>query len=339
MGDLANRIGKNLKHLRRWANREQVDCFRIYDYDIPEVPLRVDLYRGHLLQGGEERLCALAYANALRESDDLDAWKSDIALSTGADSVLLKERGRRAGGTPLLAGTDLRGGEPEDALDLIVEEGGLKFGVRLSGPHDTGLFLDHRKTRAWVRERAARVRVLNLFCYTGSFSIYAVDGKAEQVTSVDLSHTALDWLEKNIGLNGQPKLRHKLVQADVLPWLQAQTSPYDLIVCDPPTFSNSKRMEREFEVQRDHVALISACRGLLSESGQLLFSVNDRGFKLDKVLSEDLIEVSEDTRSEDCQRRLAHRCWSAGPPGSTQDNRAARMGSRAAEQRPSPPRK
>ena len=318
MGDLANRIVKNARHLSRWARREAVSCFRVYDHDIPEHPLRLDLYRSW----PEERLYAVAYLAGGNQTDDSARadWKDlverEIAQALSPDAILLKDRGRRPGGAPLAEGPPLRGAAggvsvagPMGMPPIVVDESGLKFEVHLDGTQDTGLFLDHRQARRWLRRYAAEGdAVLNLFCYTGSFSVYAGDSGA-RVTSVDLSRTYLDWLLRNLALNGQSPERHRLIQGDVMAWIESQDLTFDVIVCDPPTFSNSKRMDRDFEAQRDHLTLLGECQKRLRHPGCLLFSVNDRGFRLAPELAEVMVEISSETLSEDCRRRGAHRAW------------------------------
>ncbi len=200
------------------------------------------------------------------------------------------------------------------AQDLVVGEGGHRFIVNLTDYLDTGLFLDHRQTRALVQRRAAGARFLNLFCYTGSFTVYAAAGGAAASTSVDLSNTYLEWARRNFTLNGLDPIRHRLVQADVRRFLEDAARAgerYDLIVLDPPSFSNSRRMDGVLDVQRDHVDLIRACASLLSDRGELLFSTNLRSFRLDAgSLSGLRIEdLTGRTVPPDFRNRKIHRCF------------------------------
>ena len=171
---------------------------------------------------------------------------------------------------------------------VVVEEGGLKFLVNFTDYLDTGLFLDHRATRARIRAASKGKRFLNLFCYTGVATVYAAAGGAASTTSIDMSRTYLDWAKRNLSINGIPG-EHRFVQEDCLAWLAAEDKErYDLIFLDPPTFSNSKRMDHEFDVQRDHVDLIRATLKRLAPGGLLLFSTNFRKFKLDGAALADL---------------------------------------------------
>jgi 23S rRNA (guanine2445-N2)-methyltransferase / 23S rRNA (guanine2069-N7)-methyltransferase len=194
-----------------------------------------------------------------------------------------------------------------------VEEGGLRFLVNFTDYLDTGLFLDHRQTRARIRELARGKRYLNLFCYTGAATVYAAAGDAASTTSVDMSRTYIDWARRNLSINGFQGSEHALVQGDCLAWLaDERAGRFDLIFLDPPTFSNSKRMEREFDVQRDHVQLIRDALKLLAPDGLLLFSNNFRKFRLDgEALADlDVRDVSRSTIPKDFERDpKAHRCY------------------------------
>ncbi len=203
----------------------------------------------------------------------------------------------------------------EAAPDFVVHEHGLAFEVNLGRYLDTGLFLDHRETRRRVREVAAGRRLLNLFAYTGSFTVHAAAGGASATVSVDLSRTYQAWTARNLALNGfGGDARHRLVAADVLVWLgeaAAARERFDLIVLDPPSFSNSKRMQSTFDVQRDHGALVRRTAGLLAPGGTLYFSTNRQGFRLDAALEQELAmtEITHLTVPEDFRRQRPHRCW------------------------------
>ncbi|HET8942201.1 MAG TPA: class I SAM-dependent methyltransferase, partial [Rudaea sp.] len=213
-----------------------------------------------------------------------------------------------------------KGGEKYGRMDergefLEVAEGGLKFLVNLRDYLDTGLFLDHRPLRAHVRELCRDKRFLNLFCYTGSASVYAADGGAEETVSVDLSQTYLQWAQRNLALNGHGEPRHRLVWADALSYLQAHSAMYDVIFVDPPTFSNSKRAE-DFDVQRDHVRLLMLCAQRLLPGGTILFSNNFRRFKLDAELLSafDVRDISASTIPFDFARNpRIHQAWELRP--------------------------
>jgi len=301
----ANRIAKNVKHLRKWAKSAGVECFRIYDRDIPELPFALDLYadRAHLQEYSKPVMDARAQRRWLTAMHEAAAG----ALKLPLKSVALKER---------------HGQRPDEqyrklaasAQDFVVQEGGHRFIINLTDHLDTGLFLDHRVTRALVGTLAPGRRVLNLFCYTGSFSVYAAGNRATSTTSVDLSKTYLDWARRNFELNRIDFGRNRLVQADVVRFLEEERESrdrYELIVLDPPSFSNSKRMQGVLDVQRDHVALVRGCLALLSPGGDLLFSTNLRSFKLDADALADvpMTEISAQTVPPDFRNRRIHRCW------------------------------
>ena len=305
----ANRISKNHKHLKKWAKSAGVECFRVYDRDIPELPFALDLYsdRAHLQEYSKPVMNVLAQRHWLTAMHEAAAQ----ALHFAPERVTLKQR---------------HGQRPDDqyrklaasAQDFVVREGGYRFIINLTDHLDTGLFLDHRQTRALVGTLADGRRVLNLFCYTGSFSVYAAKGNAASTTSVDLSKTYLEWAGRNFELNGIDFGRNRLVQADVVRFLEEERTSkyrYDLIVLDPPSFSNSKRMQGILDVQRDHVALVRGCLSVLAPGGELLFSTNLRSFRLDTDALADLgmTEISEQTVPPDFRNRRIHRCWRITP--------------------------
>jgi 23S rRNA (cytosine1962-C5)-methyltransferase len=306
----ANRAGKNFRHLRKWARKNGIECFRVYDRDIPELPLVLDIYgdRAHLQE----------YSRVADDGPAGREWRKAMhaaaAQATGIPLrlVALKER---HGQTPdaQYRKVDAR------AEEFTVSEGGCRFVVNLTDYLDTGLFLDHRQTRALAGQMAAGRRFLNLFCYTGSFSVYAAAGGAKETVSVDLSKTYLDWARRNYELNGMDPARHRLVQADARRFLEDEARArqrYDLIVLDPPSFSNSKRMQGVLDVQRDHADLILACMALLSPQGELLFSTNLRSFRLDTeaLAGLALSDISAQTVPPDFRNRKIHRCWRIGMP-------------------------
>ncbi|HKQ24936.1 MAG TPA: class I SAM-dependent methyltransferase [Burkholderiales bacterium] len=301
---LLNRVAKNFKHLKRWARREGIECFRVYDRDIPELPFALDVY-GQSAQL-QEYSAPIADVRAQRE------WRSAMhgaaaqALEMSMRQVVLKQR---HGQSPEAQYRKLGPRE-----DFIVSEGGHRFIVNLTEYLDTGLFLDHRETRARVQGLAKGGHVLNLFCYTGSFSVYAAAGGAKTTTSVDLSNSYLDWARRNFELNGMDAGRHRLIRADARRFVRDEAAAgqrYDLIVLDPPSFSNSKRMEGVLAVQRDHVALIHECIELLAREGELLFATNLRSFRLDAAALTGLkiAEISSQTVPPDFRNRKIHKCW------------------------------
>ena len=309
----ANRLGKNIKHLRSWAEREGVSCYRLYDADMPEYAFAIDSYR--TLEPDETWLYVQEYAAPAQIEPEAVRRRRGEALAvlteaTGVAGERIRLRTRRR----------TRRGEQYEKLDnqahsRIVSEGGFKFYVNFEDYLDTGLFLDHRLTRARLREAARGKRFLNLFAYTGTATVYAAAGDAVSSTTVDLSRTYLEWAERNLRLNGVSAASHTLVQADCREWLEdAARAPerYELIFLDPPTFSNSKRMESVLDVGRDHPALIEACARLLSPDGLVVFSTNAQRFRLDESLREhyDIRDVSAATLPRDFERnRRIHRCY------------------------------
>ncbi len=294
----ANRLRKNARHLGKWARRTGVTCYRVYDADLPEYAVAIDLYAGAGPDEGRLAAHVAEYAPpasvdpalARRRLREAVAVTADVLGIAPAD-VHLKVRRRQKGSAQYT-----RQGRERDVM--TVAEGGLLFEVNLSDYLDTGLFLDHRLTRGMVRDAADGARFLNLFAYTGTASVYAAAGGARATTTVDLSATYLDWAERNMLMNGITGGHHTRVRADALEWLataaRGGVRPFDLVFCDPPTFSNSKRMEGTFDVQRDHPALIAAIEPLLAPDGTLLFSNNRRRFDLDTASLEALGLASED---------------------------------------------
>ncbi|MBS0591290.1 MAG: bifunctional 23S rRNA (guanine(2069)-N(7))-methyltransferase RlmK/23S rRNA (guanine(2445)-N(2))-methyltransferase RlmL [Proteobacteria bacterium] len=279
-----NRIEKNHRHLRKIAAREGVECWRVYDADLPEYAAAIDLYREHPRDGGAplDWLHVQEYAAPASVDENLARTRlrelvraAGEALNVPRERVALKQRRRGKGGEKY-GNLDHRGEFIE------VGEGGLRFLVNLWDYLDTGLFLDHRPLRARVRERARGKRFLNLFCYTGSVSVYAAAGGAMETTSVDLSQTYLEWATRNLAVNGFGNTRHKLVRADAAAYLAQHSAMYDVIFVDPPTFSNSKSAA-DFDVQRDHARLLQLCGERLLPGGTILFSNNFRRFKLDEA--------------------------------------------------------
>jgi len=300
----ANRIGKNFRHWHKWARRRGVSCFRVYDRDIPEFPFALDWYEGrvHLQEfsvPGREEVGA-EYGEEIRVV-------VAAALGIAQEEVILKSRQRQRG----LAQYEKLGSHEEE---MVVHEGGLRFLVNLTDYLDTGLFLDHRQTRQMVRERSQGRRFLNLFAYTGSFTVYAAAGGARETVTVDLSNTYQEWTLRNLELNGFEMRRHRLERADVFRYLDGarwRRERFDLIVLDPPSFSNSKRMHGVLDVQRDHPRLIEGCLELLNPNGELVFSNNLRRFRLDDVVAQRALveEITRDTVPEDFRRHRPHQCW------------------------------
>ena len=301
----AARLTKRARHLRKWPTKKDIHCYRLYERDIPEIPLVVDRIEDHLHVVEFER----PHDRDLGQHADwleLMAKTAGEALEVDRRKVFLKRRNRQRGLTQ-------HERVDEQNYEIEVREGGLRFWCNLSDYTDTGLFLDHRITRSMVRDASKDARVLNLFGYTGSFSVYAADGAASEVTTVDLSRTYLNWAIRNFELNGFRGSQYRFIQSDAKSFWESLSSEqkYDIIVVDPPTFSNSKRTESDWEIQRDHVPMLNRLLAHLSENGTLYFSTNFRRFKLDEteLNSNQIREISRQTVPEDYRNRRIHRCW------------------------------
>jgi 23S rRNA (guanine2445-N2)-methyltransferase / 23S rRNA (guanine2069-N7)-methyltransferase len=307
----ANRLRKNLKAARDWARKEGVDCYRIYDADMPEYSFAIDWYS----DGGEQRWIVVQeyapprtvdVAAARMRRREVFATLPEV-LGVPNDAIFFRERKPQKG-------TSQYEKVAEEREYHVVRENGHKFYVNFQDYLDTGLFLDHRITRRMVGELARGKRFLNLFAYTGTATVYAVGGGATSSTTVDMSRTYTEWAKRNLALNGLADPRHEFVQADVLTWLQNQPSAhrYDLMFIDPPTHSRSKRLEEDFDVQRDHRKLLSLAAKLLSPGGMIVFSNNYTRFKLDPEIA-DIFQVeewSERTIPWDFRRNpRIHRCY------------------------------
>lgn len=315
-----NRLRKNLARWQRWARRRGVSCYRVYNRDIPQFPFAIDWY-ATVAPRAETHLHVQEIDTGWRmEPADYAAWLTAVCDATCAACELpaaqlhLKRRERQRGSSQYEKDPDA------GAEAFVVEEGGNRFEINLDTYLDTGLFLDHRPLRAYLAETVARrstagagTRFLNLFAYTGSFSVYAARAGATASTTVDLSNTYQAWTARNFALNGIDGSRHRLVRADVLAWLKEAAERYDLIVLDPPSFSNSKKMQGVLDVQRDHVGLVTRCHDVLAEGGELFFSTNLRSFELDPALQKRLAmrEITHHSVPEDFQRtgRPPHRAW------------------------------
>lgn len=300
-----NRLTKVFRHLRKTAQRQHITCYRVYDGDIPEFPFSIEVYEQYVYMAEYQRWHGM-------EEEEYEAWLESCiltvadVLAVAPEDIFLKQRQRKQG----------RQGQYEkvsfEKEEIIAQEGGLKFKVNLSDYVDTGLFLDHRITRGLVREEAADKRVLNLFCYTGSFSVYAAAGGARSVTSVDLSRTYLTWAEENMRLNGLPAEQHPFVHADVLQYLDTLApQSFDLVVLDPPTFSNSKRMKDFLDIQRDHVDLLNKTLAALKKGGVIYFSNNYRKFELeeDRINATTIKDITVQTLPFDFQQHMVRKCY------------------------------
>ncbi|MET0637791.1 MAG: class I SAM-dependent methyltransferase [Chitinophagaceae bacterium] len=301
-----NRLVKLFRHTGKQAKKQGVTCYRLYDHDLPEFPFCIEFYGDRLYVAEYKRR-----HNLLEEEHEIWIEKSlevmmEI-LSVSRENIFLKLRQRKAG----------RLGQYQklEAIqhEFTVQENGLNFIVNLSDYLDTGLFLDHRITRQLVRDQSAGKKLLNLFAYTGSFSVYAAAGGASHVTTVDLSKTYLAWAERNMKANDfYDTSTQSFVHADVKQYLK-EVSPgtYDLIVMDPPTFSNSKRMESFLDIQADHVELINDCLAILKPDGVLYFSTNLRDFTMDEqaINASSVKDITRATTPFDFEGKLFRWCY------------------------------
>jgi 23S rRNA (cytosine1962-C5)-methyltransferase len=309
IGDFRRRLAKRFKHLSKWARRQGIEAFRIYDRDIPEIPLVIDWYAGWLHAAEYERP---------HERTDIehDVWldkmieAAAIELGVPPMQTFLKVRRRQ------------RDGGQYEKVDqrqavLAVKEGDLSFEVNLSDYLDTGLFLDHRQTRAMVRGEAEGKRMLNLFCYTGSFSVYAAAGGAKETVSVDLSNTYLEWTRTNLAKNGfKDAGRHRIVRDEARAFLEHRAlrgePPFDLVVVDPPTYSRSAKSETPWDIERDHAELLELVAKNLVTGGVVYFSTNFRRFHLAEERLSALYtfrEITNRTIPEDFRNERIHRAW------------------------------
>ena len=305
--EFENRLHKVDRHISKWARRQGVTCYRIYDNDLTNFPLVIDRY--------EQAVHVAEY----QRQHSLDEFQHQAWLETCLDTiakilevprflVFFKERKRQ------------KGQQQYEKVDTekqqrLVQENGLNFLVNLSDYLDTGLFLDHRDTRQMVREQAEGQHFLNLFAYTGSFTVYAAAGGALTTTTVDLSNTYLDWAKANLSVNNfadQIGKKHYLIKADVKQYLDTlRSGQFDLVVMDPPTFSNSKMMREELDTQRDHVDLLNQVIFATRPGGTIYFSTNYRSFKLDEanIKGVEIEDISQRTIPQDFRNKKIHRCF------------------------------
>jgi 23S rRNA (guanine2069-N7)-methyltransferase / 23S rRNA (guanine2445-N2)-methyltransferase len=305
--DFANRLKKNIKNLKGWIKAEQVECYRLYDADIPEFNVAVDVYGDHLVIQEYAAPKNIEVEKTAKRLQEVIYWAPKV-LNVATDKVVLKTRSKQKG-------KDQYQRLEKSHQALVVHEYGAKLKVNLWDYLDTGLFLDHRKTRQMVAKKAKNKSLLNLFAYTGSVSLQAALHGASSVTTVDMSKTYLEWAQDNFELNNLRGHKYQFVQANCLEWLKKTNSQYDVVFIDPPTFSNSKRMEDSFDVQRDHVALITDALNALALGGELIFTNNKRNFKMDFAAMAELglqvTELTNITRDKDFARnKHIHNSWS-----------------------------
>ena len=304
--DFSNRLKKNIAKIGKWARKEQLDCYRIYDADLPEYNVAIDQYLDHLVI--QEYAAPKDIPEEKAKKRLTDIIRASIQV-TGiqANNVVLKVREKQKGRQQYqkLA---------QKSETLTVVEYGVKLSVNLHDYLDTGLFLDHKLTRRQIGQMAQGKDFLNLFAYTGSATVHAACGGAKSTTTVDMSNTYLDWAKQNMQLNGQVGRQHRYEQADCLQWLEHCDKQFDLIFIDPPTFSNSKRMEQSFDVQRDHIQLMKNLKRLLKARGKIVFSNNKRHFKMDVEGLGELSLVAENISHKTLPMDFArnkhiHNCW------------------------------
>ncbi|MCO4754081.1 MAG: class I SAM-dependent methyltransferase [Bacteriovoracaceae bacterium] len=302
---IQNRLLKNFKKLKKWINQNNIEAYRLYDKDIPQYPYIIDIYKdsaivwekGKKLEPTEENQSKVEQ----HRSDIIQAIQQSMGIERS--NIYLKVRQVQKGKNQYETITS------QDQT-MVVTENGCKYKVNLTDYLDSGLFLDHRPMRETFREISRNKSVLNLFCYTGSFSIASALGKG-QVTSVDMSKTYLNWAKDNFRLNNLTIGSHRFFHSDTFEFLKSDDETYDLIFCDPPSFSNSKRMEGSFDVQRDHTGLVRLCMARLNKGGELYFSNNFRKFKIDEELLREfeIKDISLKTIPRDFTDLKIHHCF------------------------------
>jgi 23S rRNA (guanine2445-N2)-methyltransferase / 23S rRNA (guanine2069-N7)-methyltransferase len=304
--DYANRLRKNVKKLEKWAKQQGIECYRLYDADLPDYNVAVDRYGSKVVvQEYAPPKTVDAQKARQRLFDVINATMSVLDISSS--QLILKTRERQKG-------TSQYEKLAQKGEFLLVEEFDAKLWVNLTDYLDTGLFLDHRIARKMLGEMSKGKDFLNLFAYTGTASVHAGLGGARSTTTVDMSRTYLEWAEKNLRANGLTGRQHRLIQADCLSYLGMCDEQFDVIFIDPPTFSNSKRMADSFDVQRDHLALMKDLKRILRRNGTIMFSNNKRGFQMDldglSKLGLTAKEITSQTLSQDFARnRQIHNCW------------------------------
>jgi 23S rRNA (guanine2445-N2)-methyltransferase / 23S rRNA (guanine2069-N7)-methyltransferase len=303
----ANRLKKNVRHLAKWARKNQLDCFRVYDADLPDYAVAIDVYGDYV---HVQEYAPPADIDPLKASERLDEVIQIIPAVLGVkeDKVALKLRQKQRGSNQYESQAALR-------QRFEVRENDLRFWINLTDYLDTGLFLDHRITRQMLAENSRNKAFLNLFAYTGSATVYAAAGAAKTTTTVDMSNTYLGWARDNMQLNNFVGEQHQFIRADVLAWLNepaTQDLRFDLIFVDPPTFSNSNKMEGVFDIQRDYSDMLHKVAGLLNPGGEIFFSTNRRDFKLDVSTLQglEIKDISKATLPPDFERNSKiHYCW------------------------------
>ncbi len=304
--DFANRLKKNMAKLDKWAKKEGIECYRLYDADLPDYNAAIDRYKDFLVI--QEYAAPKTISETVAKRRLMDLMRATIEV-TGVDSnkVILKVRERQKGKSQYQKLSTAN-------HNMTVKEYNVNLEVNLYDYLDTGLFLDHRITRRRLGQMAKGQRFLNLFAYTGSATVHAAVGGAVSTTTVDMSNTYLRWAQENMALNGQSGREHQYIQADCLQWLEEAEGEFDLIFIDPPTFSNSKRMKEAFDVQSDHIFLLKNLKRMLSPFGKIVFSNNKRHFEMDmaglNALGLQAKNISDQTLPMDFARnKQIHNCW------------------------------
>jgi len=302
---LLNRVRKNIKKVSAELKNESITCYRLYDRDIPEIPVAIDFYEGKLH-------VSLYDSTHTKDTADTEKWLRQIAsplseyLAIKNSDVFFKRRVRGKGGSQY-------GRMNRSNQTFEVSEGGSRFIVNLSDYLDTGLFLDHRNTRKMVGYEADGRHFLNLFAYTGAFSVYAARGGAISTTTVDLSNTYLDWAEENMSINGFKGSKHTFVKEDILNALEERRveRKYDLVIVDPPTISKSKSMKRSFDIQKDYTLLLNRVLEICNRGALVYFSTNFRKFKFnrDRITCQTVEEITHKTIPLDFRNKKIHRCF------------------------------
>jgi len=303
----ANRLKKNRKNLKGWLKSNEIDAYRLYDGDIPEYNVAVDIYGEYLVIQEYAAPKTIEEDKAKKRLQEVIYWAPKV-LDIPTDKVVLKTRAKQKG-------TNQYQRMDKSKQSITINEHGARFKINLWDYLDTGLFLDHRKTRQIVAKKAKGKSLLNMFAYTGSVSVQAAVHGALSITTVDMSNTYLNWAQDNFALNKLSGHKYQFIQADCLDWLKKNTTKFDVIFIDPPTFSNSKRMEDSFDVQRDHIALLTDALKSLNRGGEIFFTNNKRNFKIDFDALDKVgltaQAMSDVTRDKDFARnKHIHNSWS-----------------------------
>lgn len=301
-----NRLKKNIKHMGKWARKNAITCYRVYDADIPQYSFAVDVYESWVHVQEYEPPKTVDSVKAIHRLNDAVSIIAEV-LDVDANNIVLKTR-------KIQSGSDQYVRHDEKNRFVTVNEFGLKFRVNLYDYLDTGLFLDHRKVRQLIYKYSSGKSFLNLFSYTGAATVYAAKGGARSTTTVDMSNTYLEWAQENIRLNRIKGKKHQFIRADCMQWLwdaKREGHSYQVIFLDPPTFSNSKKMTQTLDIKRDHVELINLAMKLLDDEGMLIFSCNAKRFILDedKLNNYSIQDLTKLTTPDDFRRKPLHKCW------------------------------